>query len=262
MSKKPTTTFAVLSTLGVLAATSIHAQVVNLNDYDNFASQYNFNQFNPYVGPGAYPGTTANDFWNGFGLESSGINPYPASGLLSDSTGTPTGMSYSINYDSNNGGLTFGGSYQGTPGFLFGEAALVSGTDVGTLTLHNVPGQSYDLYLYGANFDGSRGAQFTVNSGTPVGGLTATTNPNFGGGNGPLTSFVLGGDYVEFTGVTADGSGNITITWAQNLLDNQGGGEGDFNGMSLVTVSVPEPCTLALAGLGLSGLLLARRRKS
>ncbi len=234
------------------AGITAQAQIVNLNNCDNFA----VTQFTPYVGPGAYPGATASDFWNGFGLESNGNNPYPATGLLSDSTGTPTGMSYSISYGFNNGADS--SSYQGTPAFLFAETAAVSGTGVGALSLNNVPTGSYSLYLYGANFDGTRGAQFTVSSGSAVGGFSATKNPYTSAGSGPLTTFVLGVDYVEFTGVTPDGGGSINITWSQNVNDNSGGGEGDFNGMSLV--AVPEPAPLALIGLGLAGFVARRRR--
>jgi PEP-CTERM motif len=241
-------------------------QVVNLNDYDNFAASGS-GQYNPYVGPGAYTGTTVNDFWNGFGLETSGNTPYPSSGLLSDSTGTPTTISYSINYSGNSGGLYLNPPLvqNGQPGFLLGEAANSGGSgSFGTLTLDNVAAGSYDLYLYGANYDGDRGAVFTVSNGTggaptAVGGYTQTINPNTSGGSGPLTTFTLGGDYVEFTGVTPDASGNIDITWTQGANDNSGGGEGDFNGMSLV--AVPEPSALAFLGLGIAGLIVARRRK-
>lgn len=251
---------AIGGALLLLAGMTAQAQVVNLNDYDNFAAS-GTGQFNPYIGPGAYPGATANDFWNGFGLESNGNNPYPATGALSDSTGTPTAMTYDISYDFNGGGLYLNPPLisNGTPGFLFGEAASVSGTDVGTLTLHGVGAGSYDLYLYGANYDGTRGALFTVSSGTAVSGLTATTNPYSSSGSGPLTTFQLGVDYVEFTGVTPDANGNIAITWTQNVNDPLGGGEGDFNGMSLVTV--PEPTTMAFMGLALMGLLAVRRRR-
>lgn len=208
---------------------------VNLNDYDNFALEYGQNQFNPYVGPGAYPGAGSGDFWNGFGLESNGKNPYPANGLLSDLAGIQTPITYDINYDGNNGGLYFSaGPYQGTPAFLLGQTALVSGSNVGTLTLHNVPAGSYDLYLYSANFDGTRGAQFTVGSVTAVNGMSAAANPNTSGGSGPLNTFVLGQDYVQFNGVIPDSNGDIAITWTQNPNDNSGGGEGDLNGMSLV----------------------------
>ena len=100
--------------------------MVNLNDYDNFANEFGQNQYNPYVGPGAYPGTTSNDFWNGFGLESSGNNPYPASGLLLDLSGIATPITYDINYDANSGGLDYDtNAYQGTSGFLFGQATIV-----------------------------------------------------------------------------------------------------------------------------------------
>ena len=81
---------------------------------------------------------------------------------------------------------------------------MVNNSGVGTLTLQNVPNTSYNFYLYGANFDGTRGAQFSVNSGTPLGGYSATVNPYSNGGSGPLDTFILGADYVEFTGVAPD----------------------------------------------------------
>jgi len=55
-------------------------------------------------------------------------------------------------------------------------------------------------------------------------------------------------------------NGDIDLTWTQYAGDNLTG-EGDFNGISLVTKPVPEPATLALLGAGWVGVLLARRRK-
>jgi hypothetical protein len=183
------------------------------------------------------------------------------------SDGTLTPVTISLTYGGDNGlnvpGLA-GTVSQGTPGQILGEAALTpNGTTPGTFTLSNVPAGTYNLFLYGANYDGTRGAAFTVSSGTALGGLTSAINP----GGGPLNSFILGGDYVEFTGVTPDGSGNITGTWSAVSNPISGlSGEGDFNGLQLQAVApVPEPSSLVLCLVGgAAGVtrIIRRRRQA
>jgi hypothetical protein len=54
----------------------------------------------------------------------------------------------------------------------------------------------------------------------------------------------------------------VAFTSASLVFDN-GAGENDGWGIDGVTLAkVPEPGTLALLGLGLAGLSIARRRKS
>jgi hypothetical protein len=227
----------------ILTGMAAQAQVINLNDYDNSAGGGGGNEFVPFVGPGVYSGATANDIWNGFGLGSSSLG----TGLVT-STGAATGIGYSIHYDSNDDGLTDNWEFpnNGTPAFLFGNAAAVIGQDVGTLTLKNVPQSTFNLYLYGANFDGMCGAVFTVSSGLPVDGVTTITDPRPMSSGDRIRTFNFGLDYIEFVGVTPDRSGNINISWTRIPSNNSGGtgqgaGEGAFNGMSLV--EVPEPST-------------------
>ena len=125
-----------------------------------------------------------------------------------NSAGTHSPVTLSLTYGGDNGSQT--GVTQGTPSQILSVAALTpNATTPGTFTLSNVPAGTYNLFLYGANYDGTRGAAFTVSSGLALGGFTSTINPNAAPA-GPLNSFILGGDYVEFTGVTPDGSGNIT----------------------------------------------------
>jgi subtilisin-like proprotein convertase family protein len=59
-----------------------------------------------------------------------------------------------------------------------------------------------------------------------------------------------------FNGMDASG------TWSLYLADENLGGVMTVNSWGLIATTVPEPSTLALAGLGGLGLLLFRRRKS
>jgi hypothetical protein len=178
-----------------------------------------------------------------------------------NSDGTHSPVTLSLTYGFDNGATA--GTSQGTPSQIFSTAAVVNGANpTGSFTLSNVPAGTYNLFLYGANYDGNRGAAFTVANGSPVGGFTATTNP----GGGPLNSYVLGGDYVEFVGVTPDVNGNITGTWGAVSNPITGfSGEGDFNGLQLQFAPVPEPSSLAfglVAGVGcLTGIVRRRRAK-
>jgi hypothetical protein len=222
---------------------------------------------NPDSGHGSVPnGLPGNPYAWWSGNTTSGANLFSPtnSGATNvgnaTSAGTHTPVTLSLTYGGDNGSTV--GSVQGTPSQIFSEAALTpNATTPGTFTLSNVPAGTYNLFLYGANYDGNRGAAFTVSSGTPVGGFTATTNP---GNQSPLNSFILGGDYVEFTGVTPDGSGNITGTWGAVSNPITGfSGEGDFNGLQLQFVPVPEPSSLAFCLVGGAGGLMQiiRRRR-
>jgi hypothetical protein len=222
------------------------------------------NSNNPSV-PAGLPGQPYAWYTNGGpGTSASGTNLFSPTNSGASNTGnaysdgTISPITLNMSYDSDNGAN--GGTTQGSPSWILSHAALVSGTDVGTFTLSNVPAGSYDLFLYGANFDGTRGAAFTVSSGTALDGISSTNNPNANPTGSALNSYVLGQDYVEFIGVTPSG-GTITGTWSAVTNTNSGlGGEGDFNGLQLVSTTVPEPTSMAL--LGLPGLaLLARRRR-
>jgi fibronectin-binding autotransporter adhesin len=195
--------------------------------------------------PSGYPGNPyawySGNTTSGSNLFVPNANPATSGFGNAYSNGTISPITLSLSYDNDNGAN--GGIVQGSPSFLLSHAALASNGDTGTITLGGVPavtgGATYDLYLYGANYDGTRGAQFNVTSGsyTAVGGITSTTNPNANGGSGPLNSFVLGQDYVEFVGITPNSAGQIIATWtgANNSISDLSG-EGDFNGLQLVEV--------------------------
>lgn len=139
-------------------------------------------------------------------------------------------------------------SLRNTPGWIFSEAAVVNTGNPGVGTfltgpqglcvLSNVPPGTYDLYLYGANFDGTRGAKFIAASGTPSQGIFTAINPNAAVGSGPLNSYILGSNYVVFNNVVPDGSGTVSFTWGAVSNSISGlSGEGDFNGLQLVKSS-------------------------
>lgn len=239
--------------------------------YPGPGSTYFYGPSNPDSGHGSVPnGNPGNPYaWYG-GTTGSGANLFsPSNSGASNvgnatSAGTISPVTISLNYGFDNGAT--GGMVQGSASWILSHAAVVNGgspgagtanNPMGVATLHNVAAGTYDLFLYGANYDNTRGASFSVSSGTFLGGISSTINT---GSGGPATSFVLGQTYVEAIGVTPDVNGDITIDWGAVTNPNSGlSGEGDFNGLQLVLV--PEPGTLAICGLGIAGLLLARRRR-
>jgi PEP-CTERM motif len=282
----------------LLGGVAAHGQVVNFSDASN--GQWNgydliyygqgaysdpgnniWNGFGQYPGPGStfFYGPSNPDNPN---LSGNPGNPYgwsnagPASGsnLFSPahyaaanagnatSAGALSSVTLTLSYASDNGWGNVGvdPDGNGSPSFLVGEAAIVSGSNLGTFTLNNVAAGTYDLFLYGANYDYTRGAAFTITEGggTAAGGFTSALNGVHGG---TKDSFTLGDDYVEFTGITVGADGTISGTWGDPGQNSVSGlsGEGDFNGLQLV--AVPEPSTWAFLGLGIAGMLAARRRK-
>jgi hypothetical protein len=196
-------------------------------------------------------------FGSGGTIDGSG-NPTTVVAGNVTSHGVGSSVTLSISYSQDNGAGTINAPLtQGTPGFILGEAAIAPPNVTGMFTLHNVPAGNYDLYLYGANYDGDRGARFIV--GNQV--VTIYNNPALDGQH-PGTQFDLGANYTILHGITPDGNGNITGTWDGQFTNPFTGqsGEGDFNGLQLVTI-VPEPTTFGLFGLGFLSLAIIRRRK-
>ena len=184
---------------------------------------------------GAYsdPG---NNTWN-FISETSGAAT--SSNKYSDGTISP--VTLMVTYE----GYTGAGGYTaGTDLYLQSWAAYVNGNRSGTITLASVPQGTYDLYLYGSNYDRDRGTAFTFGGASD---FTANSNT--------ANTFTLGVNYVILHNVTPV-SGTISGTYTAALNH---GAEGDFNAVQLV--SVPEPASLSLLGL-LALPFLHRRRQA
>jgi len=110
-----------------------------------------------------------------------------------------------------------------------------------------LPGSTADIVLFGTyHLTGiDRGSNFTI------GGTTKSTT-----GTGSRTSFGENRNYVFFDDVLVGTSGSIQVDIAGNATDFS-----DLNGFQIEFTPVPEPSTLVLAGLGLLGLCLRRRRR-
>src|SRR4029077_17542687 len=155
-------------------------------------------------------------FGTGGTIDGSG-NPTSVPAGKATSRGFLSPVTLSMNYGFDNGATA--GSTLGTPSWLLTCAAVVNGASpgvgtasnpLGSFTLHHVAAGTYNLFLYGENYDANRGAAFSLaaaNGGIPVGGLTSTFN------TGNRNSLVLGDNYVEFVGVTPDANGDISGLW-------------------------------------------------
>lgn len=264
---------ALAAVISVAVSATALAEVINIDFGTNVTSSSTsvpvatLNTFTQqYVGLGAAP--DAGTVWNNVKVDASVPVVFGDAGggvplaylanftggtfsNLIDSTGAATGRSVTVAndgsarmilYHNNLSSSTFlpSGSFD-----LWREQLNQGDGNTGTVTLGGYnPGDVVDLYLYSGGDIGGRKANFTVN-----GVSTQLTDSDT-----PRSNFVLGVDYAKLTG-TANGSGQIAITWNQGTSP-----EGAFNGLQAV-LAVPEPSTMALFCLALGGVFVARRKK-
>ena len=221
----------------MLGGNAAQAQVVNF-DTRGLASF----GYGAYVGQGAYsdPG---HNYWNT--MVQNGTTPAATNSdgvTVSAITLSDTSPS---TYNGGNGAGT-----QGTPRGLISGFFLENNGTVRTETLHNVPAGTYNLFLYGANAGQDRGVIFTALVGATSYGTNSTVNLNaFAPENyNNDTAFIAGTNYVEFTNLVVGAGSTITFTYTANNTINRptglanqdysgANGEGDFDGLQLVTVS-------------------------
>ena len=227
---KTTLPFAAVA---LLAATS-QAAVVNV---DIQGTQFG-GSVTAYTGASANGPIASDNTWNYFNV----------------GTTVPNGQSLSA------GGLTFtfGTGWQGSfaagaPNNLQGDRVFAPTGVAATMTISGLDiTKNYNLALIGASNDsGGFETDFTIIGGTTK---TATAAPISGTGNGALT-FVEGDSHVLFSGISG-GTGSITFS----VTDSSVGANGVLSGLQIESVTVPEPSTTALLGLGGLALIFRRRK--
>ena len=226
---KTTLPFAAVA---LLAATS-QAAVVNV---DIQGTQFG-GSVTAYTGASANGPIASDNTWNYFNV------------------GTTNGQSLSA------GGLTFtfGSGWLGSfadaakANNLQGDRVFASTGVTGTMTISGLDiTKNYNLALIsGSNDAGGFGTDFTI---IGEGTKTATAASISGTGNGALT-FVEGDSHVLFSGISG-GTGSITFS----VTDSSVGANGVLSGLQIESVTVPEPSTTALLGLGGLALIFRRRK--
>ena len=252
--------------LGIICSAglaSAQAQLINVQFADN-ATGDAYGGGGPTVEPtqsGAVVLGSVGDMWNA--LSGFTYSSYPTGGSggpysLVYANGSPStvavsSLTFNGSNASNEPNFPSTSSFNGTPwaNLMGAYISVPSQNTPGYVSLAGLtPSATYNLVCYSAPNAGEvRSALFTVN------GLTLSTAYN-----GTANTLIQGVDYVEFTGVKSDATGNLAITFSGTGSAESGlNAEGDFNGFQLE--QVPEPVTFAISGVGTVLLLLSRRHR-
>lgn len=194
---------------------------------------------NPAQTGAAFVGSTG-DQWNYF-------NAASGNRLLDDVSGAASQVSINFNSGTAYTDGTASNNFYSTPyANLFGGYIDEGGSDGISITLSGLEaGQAFSLYTYSEqDIQNASGRSMAVD----VNGVTQDDTQS---GEG---AFVAGATYLMFNGF-ADASGDVNIDIS--TLN----GQSNLNGLQLQTTDVPEPASFAILGLGITGVMAARRRR-
>jgi hypothetical protein len=176
---------------------------------------------------------------------------------LLDSTGAAT----TVTLDANINDSWSSGSGTGDANHTLLNGILKSnGTFTSTYVFHNVPAGQYNLVAY--TMENGTGGIYDATVGSTTFRQEAQNGPDFNGtlvqgtNTDTTTTTPPVANYVEFTNVSPNGTGDLTFSY-NHVTGSDGVG---IAGLQLQ--SAPEPATVGLLGLGALGLLARRRSAS